>query len=390
MNDPAKKLPPRPTPGKAPAHPALAFLAREATGAAAQSSSASRSDWRREATPGAADTGVPLLGSETAAPRLDSGFDGELPSVVSSFLSRREKRHACSFPGLIKILVPERSLTPISLPVRLVNFSGGGALIEVHSRQATIEDDPILSTRYFELKMAHSEVPILRGVVAWTDQSAKATRLGLKFHQPHPELERILSPEGSRGGQTVMAGAPPLPMPVLDPFAPTTLDPIILLHGEAQEGLEIVLRDHNGTEHTAPVRNGRFTIEMTLAEAGENCFMMFSRAGERKSRRLPVEIAYLSSTDLSSGRFDAHIEPHPQGGETLKIDFFGTSSQGESLLVQLAELLARCDSMALTCRVAAREGIDRPAFEQFKRQAQRLPVAEELNRDVMRLLEDVE
>ena len=249
MNDPAKNIPPRPSPGKAPAHPALAFLAREATGTA--QSSSSRSDWREKAPESAADTGVPLMGSETAAPKFDTAFDGELPSVVSSFISRREKRHACSFPGLIKILVPERSLTPISLPVR----------------QATIEDDPILSTRYFELKMAHSEVPILRGVVAWSDQSPKATRLGLKFHQPHPELERILSPEGSRGGQTVMAGAPPLPLPVLDPVAPTTLDPIILLHGEAQEALEIVLRDHNGTEHTAPVRNGRFTIEMTLKEA---------------------------------------------------------------------------------------------------------------------------
>lgn len=311
-------------------------------------------------------------------------FDSELPPAFNKFLHYREVRHECSFPGILKVIIPEQSLVPIALAVRVVNFSAGGTLVEIHERHRKLDLGSSLCTRFFELKVAHSEVPELRGTVAWTDTSGKTPQLGLKFHTVCPQLVRIFDPSG----QTEWGGAPPLPMPVLDPFPPTTLEPTVFLTGEAKEALEVVVKSSNGQEKAAPVRNGRFSIELQLAEAAENYFVLRSQAGTRLSRRLPIEITFFSLSEVGSVRFDASIDERRRDEQVVSVEFLGPARQGERVLQQFVRMLGVGDNCAITAKIISRKGFERAVFDAMRREGEGAITAEQLQNDVMRLLED--
>jgi len=321
---------------------------------------------------------------QVAKPGSSRQFDSDLPPAFNKFLQYREVRHECSFPGILKIIIPETSLVPIALAVRVVNFSAGGTLVEIHERHRKLDLGSNLCTRFFELKVAHSEVPELRGTVAWTDTSGKTPQLGLKFHAVVPQLVRIFDPSG----QTEWGGAPPLPMPVLDPFPPTTLEPTVFLTGEAKEALEVVVKSATGEEKAAPVRNGRFSIELRLSEAAENYFVLRSQAGTRMSRRLPIEITFFSLSEVGSVRFDASLDERRRDEQIVSVEFLGPARQGERVLQQFIRMLGVGDNCAITAKIISRKGFERDVFDAMRREGEGAITAEQLQNDVMRLLED--
>lgn len=322
--------------------------------------------------------------SEIPKPPRGSWGDAEIPASVAEFIQSREPRHSCSFPGILKVVIPEASLVPIAMAVRVLNFSAGGALVEVHERHKNLDSGSSLCTRFFELKVAHSQVPELRGSVAWADNSGKQPRLGLKFHVPVPALVRIFDPTG----QTEWGGAPPLPMPVLDPFPPTSLEQKVILSGEAKDALEVVVESAGGQKFSAPVRQGRFSIEIVLNDAAENYFVLRSQAGTRLSRRLPIEITYFSLTNAGAVRFDANIDSRNAGEQIVNVEFLGPARQAERVIAQMLRLLGVGDHCALTAKIVCRKGFDRRTFDEMKREGESALTVEQVRNDMMKLLED--
>ncbi len=339
---------------------------------------------RREVSPKARFPEGFSSSSEIPKPPRGSWGDAEIPPSVAEFIKSREPRHSCSFPGVLKVVIPETSLVPIAMAVRVLNFSAGGAMVEVHERHRNLEIGSTLCTRFFELKVAHSQVPELRGTVAWTDIGGKEPRLGLKFHTPQPALVRIFDPTG----QTEWGGAPPLPMPVLDPFPPTSLEPTVIISGEAKDALEVVVESAGGEKFSAPVRQGRFSVELRLADAAENYFVLRSQAGTRLSRRLPIEVTYFSLTKAGAVRFDANIDTRSGGEQIVHVEFLGPARQAERVLAQMQRLLGVGDNCALTAKVVCRKGFDRQAFEDMKREGENALTVEQVRNDMMKLLED--
>ncbi len=322
--------------------------------------------------------------SEIPKPPRGAWGDAEMPASVAEFIKSREPRHSCSFPGVLKVVIPETSLVPIAMAVRVLNFSAGGAMVEIHERHKNIDVGSTLCTRFFELKVAHSQVPELRGTVAWTDVSGREPRLGLKFHVMVPALVRIFDPTG----QTEWGGAPPLPMPVLDPFPPTSLEQKVIISGEAKDALEVVVESAGGQKFSAPVRQGRFSIELVLQDTAENYFVMRSQAGTRLSRRLPIEVTYFSLTNAGAVRFDANIDSRNEGEQIVNVEFLGPARQAERVLAQLQRLLGVGDNCALTAKIISRKGFDRRIFEEVKREGENALTVEQVRSDMMKLLED--
>lgn len=285
-----------------------------------------------------------------------SNFDRELPNSVRNILNRREERHTCSLPGLLRILFPERSFVPVALPARVIDFSAGGAMVDVPDGLKKLGTNEGLNSRFFELKIAHKELPDLRGVLAWSETEGTGIRLGLRFHAQCPQLVQMLDPTG-----TASQSAAPLPMPVLDPFPPTSLDRKIRLTGEAREALEVVIGRTTASreEVTVPVRGGRFMAEVELTENGGNFFMLRSRAGLRTSKRLPFEITYISPTSTDAFHFEIESAKDPASGLPLvAVEFSAPTNDAERLFLHVHQLMSMSERISLTARLAFRYAPD--------------------------------
>jgi hypothetical protein len=279
-----------------------------------------------------------------------SNFDRELPNPLRSILNRREERYSCSLPGLLRILFPERSFVPIALPARVIDFSAGGAMVDVPDGVKKLGATESLSNRFFELKIAHKDLPDLRGVLAWSETEGTGLRLGLRFHAQCPQLVQLLDPTGTASQTTA-----PLPMPVLDPFPPTSLDRKVRLTGEAREALEVVIGRTTASreEVTVPVRNGRFIAEIDLTENGGNFFMLRSRAGLRTSKRLPFEITHISPTSSDAFHFEIESAKDPATGSPLvAVEFSAPTNDAERLFLHVQQLMSMSERISLTARLA--------------------------------------
>lgn len=318
-------------------------------------------------------------------PPSDPGTDPlNMRRISSTDIRRLEERLSCNLPAVLKVIIPETSFVPLSNAVRVMDFSSGGCLVEMHERHTPFDSDAAFSTRFFELKIAHGEVPSLRGTVAWSDLSQKKPRFGLKFHKPVPHLVRILDPSGS----SVVTIAPALTVPVLDPFPSTTLESSIVLRGSVKEAAEILINRLGGEESAVPVKNGRFNVELPLEEGSENLFFLRAIAGERRSRRLPVEITYISPNDRRSLRFDVSVKPGKEECEVLAMDYVGGAADLERILFQFMRVLSRAERATLSTKLTSNTGFVEGDVELLRQEGLAASSARKVEEDLDRLLDE--
>ncbi len=280
-----------------------------------------------------------------------------VPSNITEEHETREQRLPCSFPGLMKILVPEKSFVPTSLAVRVANISATGAMVEVHDK-SKLGDSLALANRFFELKVAHPEIPIMRGLVAWSDLSVENPVMGLSCFERIEELgDIVLSASDTKGFRS----PPPLPPPKLIPYPPLTEDLKVTIEGEAAEALEVIAKGDEG-KIAAEIRNGKFILSLQLKPNSENHFSLRSFAGQRRSRAVPIRISQISARARKPSThqpyFDLKESVTAEEIPELEIEFNGKVQAAERILYRISQLMTSSDHVNISMTLEARSGFD--------------------------------
>lgn len=302
---------------------------------------------------------------------LDTDFDREERlSRASGFFSIqeiREQRLPCSFPGMLKILIPEKSFVPSSLAVRVANLSASGAMVEVHDA-SKVDKDIALANRFFELKVAHPEIPVLRGAVAWSDMGGVKPLLGLSCFEKIPELaEVVLATESSEQVKL----PPPLPYPKLESYPQRTDDPVATIFGEAPEAITVIAKD-DLKKYTATVDKGRFELKLDLSTPGENHFSLRSYAGERKSRAVPIRILYEKKGAVATRSFHLDTKRDEDGNNLIDIEFTGSVQQAERILYRFSQLMSMSEKVSIVSQLVSPGEFDKRLYDALRAEGKML------------------
>ncbi|HMZ51639.1 MAG TPA: hypothetical protein PK988_05190, partial [Candidatus Sumerlaeota bacterium] len=295
------------------------------------------------------------------------GFDvktasGMAPRTPSDFADR-EERLPCSFPGLLRILIPEKSFTPYTLAVRVANISVTGAMVEIHDR-TKLPMDIAMANRFFELKVAHGEIPHMRGIIVWSDLKRANPMLGVSCFEHFTELGKVFKQEAEVGNPLKMGA------PKLDPYPPKTKEAVLKLSGEAPPEATEVIAKGDEKKFRAPVEGGRFSVEIELLPNRENHFSVRVQAGVNKSRAIPVRI-FREQTDTAF-RCEVKMVERAAGGKVVLADFSGNVRQAELLLFRLSQLLANAERVTLTTKLESQTGFDSTLFDALDSDARML------------------
>ncbi|MCC6545540.1 hypothetical protein IT570_00105 [Candidatus Sumerlaeota bacterium] len=300
------------------------------------------------------------------------GFDVKaveamIPRTPSDF-SDREARMPCSFPGLLRILIPEKSFTPYTLAVRVANISVTGAMVEIHDR-SKLPPDLAMANRFFELKVAHGEIPHMRGIVVWSDLNRANPMLGVSCFEQFTELGKVFKQEGE------LNGAVKLSPPKLDPYPPKTKEAVLKLSGEAPPEAEAVVAKGDNKKFRGAVENGRFTVEIELEPNRENHFSVRAQMGVNKSRAIPVRIFREQST--VAFRCDVQMTDCSTGGKKVMMDFNGNVRQAELMLFRMSQLLANAERVSLMAKLESQTGFDLGLYDALQQDAKVLMESDE-------------
>lgn len=297
---------------------------------------------------------------------LNFDTDLELPSGEDvpkpGFADRDEKRLPCNFPGMLKILIPERSFSPVSLPVRVVNLSATGAMVEVHDG-TQVGKEMALANRFFELKVAHPEIPGIRGTIAWSDVKRQNPLLGLSSFEMLEEFSKVVLADDSTAG---FKAPPPLPAPKIKAYPPRTRDAIVTIIGEAPEAIEVVAKGER-KKFKSDVRGGTFELRVELEPDMENHFSLRSYAGARKSRAVPIRI--LNEMQAGPPRektFHVEVEVNEEGNHLVRLDFCGNVQQSERILYRFSQLMASSERISFSAELESPGGFDRRLYEALR------------------------
>jgi len=304
--------------------------------------------------------------------------------ALANLPANRDERIACSFPGVMKILVPEKSFLPFPVAVRVANLSVGGALVEVHDK-TKLEYDIALPNRFFELKVAHPDVPLLRGTIAWSDMSRANPLLGLSTFERHPELADIAV---STDSPYRLDGPPPLPTPTIDPFPPVVREEMIVISGVAPEAMEISVK-RNDLKFDTKVKRGRFELKLELEPNAENHFTLRAIAGERRSRPVPIRIDCEKKADEKRFRFNASMGTDKNGAHQVKLEFNGSMRQAELVLYRFSQLMAISETVNMQAVLESREPFDRRLYDALRSEGAVLSADTGRNEAASKLLEEL-
>ncbi len=244
---------------------------------------------------------------------------------------RRERRHSCALPGLLKLMRPEDTFTPLQLPVLILDISIHGALIRLHPTALKMPLEQ-LQQRGFTLKVANAGVPALRGSVAWFHRTEDLCLIGLEFSRECPEVA-MLADRGAIGKEESSHGVPSVPL--LYPYKTYCEEPVLQIQGEAYRATEIVVRNDDGKELVVPVENAFFKCELPLNQNAENRFHLC--AANDVARSPDVEICVMCAPDAVRSAYvptaSYRVSRTPgEGAPSLHLSFNGTPAGAAELL----------------------------------------------------------
>ncbi|MCB2154462.1 PilZ domain-containing protein [bacterium] len=275
--------------------------------------------------------------------------------------SRGSRRRTCSFPGVLRIMVPEETFTPRTLAVRIVDISLSGARLETRQLDEpyarVLDRDP----RHLRLEalFPRREKTTLTGKLIWCRYDPEISVLGIQFDEGPEDLTHIFLPENHFETDPDTYCLSP---PVLDPFPSVTSRENLLLTGKVAEADIVVLRV--GPEATEiPVTNHRFRAEVPLRVGRSNFFSFTAVREDRSSIPTPVCVLHrpeeeAGQTRLPSGLFD-QVQVDPEGQEVV-VRLSGSPGRFVPAIKTLSEVLKHAEECSLTytlkgdARLAAR------------------------------------
>lgn len=275
---------------------------------------------------------------------------------------RREQRFASTFPGLIRILFPERSFNPVSLAARVLNLSSGGALVELHDGHLRGEDSENLRGTFCELRIAAGLRVALYGRIARAEKTDGKLLLGIMYHRSHPELVGDLI-----HGETIdIEPDALLPLPVLEPYSPMVEEETVSISGEAPDSEEVVVENADGRATSIAVRDGIFRITIKLEAEGPQQFRVFSRRGQLRSAPQTLEFIHVP---VNSARLHLQIEEgqDASGRYEIACEYIGTAEALERIITATREATKGSDQIKLALRARSTEPFPDGLAEKIRR-----------------------
>jgi len=284
---------------------------------------------------------------------------------------RKEERHSCAMPGLLKLLRPEDTFTPLRLPVLILDMSANGALIRLHPTALKMPMEE-LKQRSFSLKVANATLSSLRGFVVWSHRTEEMCLLGLQFHKSCPAVDE-LARRGAIGSEDSSQQVPSVPL--LYPYKTYCEEPSVILEGEAYRATQVVIRTEEGKELIIAVQNAFFRCELPLRQNAENRFTLCAANDDRKSP--DVEISVLCAPDPVRTAFQprATYRVTRDSGEacqSLQISFNGTPREAEDFLRLVPSLLAEGKRNRMEVRVTTGTDFEASRLKALSRKLQDL------------------
>jgi len=227
-------------------------------------------------------------------PPASAVVPGKLPSMPMEAADqtwyRSTRRRQCSFPGILRVMIPELSFQPRMLAVRVVDISRTGSRME--TRQITADLLELLTKEPWHARLealvpGHERLAVA-GRIAWVDFSPEVSCLGLRFETPCESVDDFFT-----GGLNSDTSPQELtvPSPLLDPFPTVTKSAQFAFHGRARDAERVVVRNR-GREFSAEVVAGRFECTVPLTPNMSNFLTFTAVAAAGSSIPTPVCIVH--------------------------------------------------------------------------------------------------
>jgi hypothetical protein len=255
--------------------------------------------------------------------------------------NRSVPRRPCSFPGVLRILLPEQSFFPEVFAVRIIDLSPSGARLETRQLTHDMFLQVNLEPRFVRLEImipTRNKITV-SGKLVWTDFSSELSTMGISIHPRRDDLAEACLPKWDPSPASDSQFLAP---PALDTYPTTTSKTPFRFTGRALDA-DLVLVEGNGQSFEAkPDADGRFAIELPLVPSAANEFQFTGLLGAARSSPTPAWIMHRpghhdTQTYRPGGVFDEVIVA--SNGRTLKIKCSGDPAELLQSLKRIEEIL---------------------------------------------------
>ena len=266
--------------------------------------------------------------------------------------SRAHQRRACSFPGLIRILLPEVSFNPRVFAVRIVDLSPSGARLETKQFTPDFCELLRLEKRFARLEalVPSREKITVGGKIAWTEYHEDLSDIGFQFNEIYDEVDRIFLHEVQEGTST---GSVALSPPQLDPFPNLTSLNEFHFTGTVSNATKVVAR-MGPTEFQAVPEGGRFELTLPLKPDRSNFIAFTAYRGELSSIPTPSCIVHrtgVAETNSLQSRQLVDEWTLDPSHDVLRVRLSGTAAQFHRVLRTMEAVLGQVDTVSMEIEV---------------------------------------
>ncbi len=308
---------------------------------------------------------VPTLNSLPSLPKPKVAVEPASPTGARRSMFRR----ACSFPGLLRVLVPEQSFAPKMFAVRIIDLTPNGAQMETRQIKRDMSDAIRKDRRFARLEalLPGRERMILSGRVAWASYGPEMSRLGVEFERPYPEVMEAFVADISQDAEpeSLCLGSP-----LIDPFPSITSKSSYMFSGYSPDGEEVLVR--NGSmEFRCPVRSGRFKVEVMLMAERSNFLSFTAARGDVCSIPTPGCIAHqsgASDTMSYSGRRLVEELTLDPDARHLTLRLGGTAGKFFRVLKKIEESLEHAEEIEMAIELTGNAAKVAAILESLKKE----------------------
>lgn len=266
---------------------------------------------------------------------------------------RRHTRRTCSFPGLLRVMIPEMSFQPRLFAVRMVDVSPKGCRLE--TRQLTPDLARTLkgSRRHARLEavVPSQNKLILNGYIVWAEFSTEQlSYFGLHFEQEIPDLDNFFIAQGIEETDTDSFR---LVSPEIDSFPSVTSKSEITVTGVAP-GAQSVLVHGSCDTIEVPVQEDKFSVDVILAMNRSNFLSFVSVLGDIRSIPTPICIVNRPGVDdtMSLEKLSLVRELEVSNdGRHMKLNLAGEPMRFFQALRRIEQALQFADHVSLSLEI---------------------------------------
>lgn len=270
-------------------------------------------------------------------------------SHVESTATRGTFRRRCCFPGLVRVLIPEESLQPRLMAVRVIDLSPSGARLETRQLTPDLEQTLRAERRFCRLEAVapRDRRLVIPGRIIWARHGEEMSTLGVHFIKRCGDVEDVFLSEVA--GETTPE-ALTLASPQLAAFSTLTNATQIAFSGQAPGAERVeVRRRHERFE--ARVEDGGFSVDVPLEPETSNFFSFVALAPDGRAS-IPTPVCVMQTADATGSEnfapaalveaFD--VDPED---DRVFICLDGPASRFASIFARLAAALDHAEEVHL-------------------------------------------